>query len=187
LWVQNLERDKATQAMAVGQSRLTGAGRHVELRRRTHRAPQMIPSNAPRRPAAAIQVVAGLGCRSGCNVEDLLSLLLHSLQAQGLTVDNLAGLASSTHKRDEPGLQALAERLGLQLSCFSADELLPYQHGVQGSPLTLAATGSPAVAEPCALALAARIGSTPAHLLGEKTRNPSATCALALIAPKDFS
>ncbi|VXB44468.1 hypothetical protein PSEUDO8BK_30378 [Pseudomonas sp. 8BK] len=35
---KNLERDKATQAMAAGQSRLTTAGRHGELRRRTHRA-----------------------------------------------------------------------------------------------------------------------------------------------------
>jgi len=173
--------------MAAGQSRLTGAGRHVELRRRTHRAPQMIPSHAPRHPAAAVQVVAGLGCRSGCSVEDLSVLLVQSLQAHGLTVDNLAGLASIAHKRDEPGLLALAKRLGLQLSCFSAAELLPYQHGVQGSPLTLAATGSPAVAEPCALALAEHLGGQPARLLGEKTRNASATCALASIAPKDLS
>ena len=183
---KNLERDKATQAMAAGQSRLTGAGRHVELRRRTHRAPQMIPSHTPRRPAAAVQVVAGLGCRSGCGVEDLLSLLLHSLQTHGLTVDNLAGLASIAHKQSESGLLVLAEQLGLQLNSFSAEELQPYQHGVQGSPLTLAATGSPAVAEPCALALAALISGTPARLLGEKTRNASATCALASIAPKDL-
>ena len=184
---KNLERDKATQAMAAGQSRLTGAGRHVELRRRTHRAPLMMSSPADTRPAAAIQVVAGLGCRSDCSVEDLSTLLVHSLQVQGLTVDNLVGLASIAHKRDEPGLQALAERLGLQLNCFSAEELQPYQHGVQGSPLTLAATGSPAVAEPCALALAEHLGGQPARLLCEKTRNASATCALASIAPKDVS
>lgn len=147
----------------------------------------MIPSNAPSRPAAAIQVVAGLGCRRGCSVEDLLSLLLHSLQAHGLNVDNLAGLASIAHKRDEPALQALAKQLGLQLSCFSPEELLPYQLGVQGSPITLAATGSPTVAEPCALALAERLGGQPARLLGGKTRNASATCALASIAAKDFS
>ena len=147
----------------------------------------MMPSPADTRPVTAIQVVAGLGCRSGCSLDDLLSLLLHSLQTHGLTVDNVAGLASIMHKRDEPGLQALAEHLGLRLNCFSAEELLPYQHLMQGSPLTLAATGSPAVAEPCALALAERLGGQPARLLGEKTRNASATCALASIAPKDFS
>ena len=147
----------------------------------------MIPSNAPRRPAAAIQVVAGLGCRSGCSVEDLLSLLLHSLQAHGLAVDNLAGLASIAHKRDEPGLQALAKHLSLQLSLFNSAELQPYQPGVQSSPLTLSTTGSPAVAEPCALALAECLGGQPARLLGGKTRNASATCSLALIAAKDVS
>ena len=147
----------------------------------------MIPSHTPRRPAAAVQVVAGLGCRSGCSVDDVFSLLLHSLQTHGLTVDNLAGLASVTHKRDEPSLLALAERLGLQLNCFSAEELQPYQHGVQSSPLTLAATGSPAVAGPCAVALAEHLGGHPSRLLGEKTRNASATCALASITPKDVS
>lgn len=141
----------------------------------------MMPSPADTRPAAAIQVVAGLGCRSGCSVEDLSTLLLHSLQAHGLTVDNLAGLASITHKRGEPGLLILAERLGLQLNCFSAAELLTYQHLVHGSPHTLAATGSPAVAEPCALALAEQLGSHPTRLLGDKTRNASATCALAAL------
>lgn len=147
----------------------------------------MIPSNAPSRSTAAIQVIAGLGCRSGCSVEDLSTLLVHSLQAHGLTVNNLAGLASIAHKQSEPGLLLLAQRLALQLNCFSAEELQPYQHRVQGSLLTLAATGSPAVAEPCALALAERLGSQPARLLGEKTRNASATCALASIAPKDVS
>ncbi|MDF3193234.1 cobalamin biosynthesis protein [Pseudomonas sp. 1928-m] len=147
----------------------------------------MMPSPADTRPAATIQVVAGLGCRSGCSVEDLSTLLVHSLQAHGLTVDNLAGLASIAHKRAEPGLLALAQRLGLRLSCFSAEELLPYQLLVQGSSLTLTATGSPAVAEPCALALAERLSGQPARLLGEKTRNASATCALASIAPKDLS
>ena len=136
---------------------------------------------------AAIQVVAGLGCRSGCSLDDLSTLLLDSLQAHGLTVDNLAGLASIAHKRDEPGLQALANRLSLQLSLFNSAELQPYQPDVQSSPLTLAATGSPAVAEPCALALAERLGGQPARLLGEKNRNASVTCALASIAPKDVS
>jgi cobalt-precorrin 5A hydrolase len=147
----------------------------------------MMPSHTPRYPAAAVQVVAGLGCRSGCSVEDLFSLLLHSLQAHGLTVDNLTGLASIAHKQSEPGLLALAERLDLQLSCFSAAELQPYQRDIQGSPLTLAAIGSPAVAEPCALALAERLSDQPARLLGEKTRNASATCALASIAAKELS
>ncbi|MDZ7889428.1 MAG: cobalamin biosynthesis protein [Pseudomonas sp.] len=147
----------------------------------------MMPNPTNRNATAAIRVVAGLGCRRGCSLADLNGLLVGSLRSHNLTLDNLAGLASSTHKADEPGLLQLAEHLGLTLTCFSAQELQPYQHPVQSSPLTLAATGSPAVAEPCALALGARLGGQPARLLGEKNRNASATCALASIAPKDVS
>lgn len=137
----------------------------------------MIPS-LPDHPANATRVVAGLGCRRDCPPGELLNLLLHSLERQGLSVDNLVALASIDHKRDEAGLLALAEHLGLALVFFSPWELAPYRKSASGSALTQAVTGSPAVAEPCALALAARLG-TAARPLGEKNRNASATCALA--------
>lgn len=129
-------------------------------------------------PATAPKVVAGLGCRRGCAQDELLALLTHSLAQHDLTVDNLAGLASIAHKRDEPGLHELATRLKLGLSLFSPDDLTPYQSVDTASLLTRAATGSPAVAEPCALALATRLGGS-AQLLGMKNRSDSATCALA--------
>ncbi len=144
-----------------------------------------MPSPTVPLPAPARQVVAGLGCRRGCGLDALSTLLENTLAAQQLTVDNLVGLASIEHKRDEPGLLSLAERLNLPLTCFSPDELAPFQAQVHGSALTLSTTGSPAVAEPCALALAAHLGASTSHLLGEKTRNASATCALALITRKD--
>ncbi len=146
----------------------------------------MMPSPVNHNPAATNQVVAGLGCRRGCSAQELSSLLLDSLQAHGLSLDNLAGLASIAHKRNEPGLQALAEQLGVSLNFFSAEQLLPYVQRVQGSDHVQAITGSPAVAEPCALALAEALGGGAARLLGGKTRNASATCALALIDHKDL-
>ena len=146
----------------------------------------MIPSAANHHPAAANWVVAGLGCRRGCSAQELSSLLLDSLQAHGVPLDNLVGLASIAHKRDEPGLQVLAEQLGVPLSFFSAEQLLPYVQRVQGSDHVQAITGSPAVAEPCALALAEALGGAAARLLDGKTRNASATCALALIDRKDL-
>lgn len=138
----------------------------------------MIPDRHTPHATASPRVVAGLGCRRGCTQEELLALLIHSLQQQGLTVDNLVALASIAHKRDEPGLHALARHLQLELSFFSPEELAPYQAPASTSAITLAATGSPAVAQPCALALAARLGAA-ARALGEKTRSASATCALA--------
>lgn len=126
-----------------------------------------------------------MGCRRGCCVGELSTLLEETLAAQQLTVDNLVGLASIEHKREEAGLLALAERLGLPLTCFSPYELAAFQAHVDGSALTLSSTGSPAVAEPCALALATHLGNREARLLGGKTRSANATCALALITRKD--
>jgi len=123
-------------------------------------------------------VVAGLGCRRDCPQHDLLALLIHSLAQHDLTVDNLVGLASITHKRDEPGLHQLANHLNLELTFFTPEALTLYQSEKAGSALTQSVTGSPAVADPCALALATRLG-TAASLLGEKIRTANATCALA--------
>lgn len=122
-----------------------------------------------------------MGCRQGCSTDELYGLLIHSLAQHELTVDNLAGLASIDHKRDEAGLHGLAERLGLALTCFTPKQLAPYQATAAGNALSLAVTGSPAVAEPSALALAARLGAAP-RVLGEKTRTANATCALTTFA-----
>ncbi|WP_275546310.1 cobalamin biosynthesis protein [Pseudomonas sp. Marseille-Q0931] len=139
----------------------------------------MLPTASNRPPASPTQVVAGLGCRRDCSLDELFELLIHSLGRYGLTVDNLAGLASIAHKRDEAGLRGLAECLGLELFFFSPEQLSAYQAKTGGSALSQTATGSPAVAEPCALALAARMGAS-ARLLGEKDRSARATCALAI-------
>ena len=138
----------------------------------------MLPTAALSASASPSKVVAGLGCRRGCSLDALLELLIHSLAQHALTLDNLAGLASIAHKRGEPGLHELAMHLKLELRFFTSEELLPYQSANSASPLTQATTGSPAVAEPCALALAASVGSK-ADLLGIKHRSASATCALA--------
>lgn len=140
----------------------------------------MMPSPPDQRADASLKVVAGLGCRRHCPQEELFALLIHSLAPHGLAVDNLVGLASVVHKRDEPGLLALAERLGLTLTLFTPEELAPYQAMEPGNALALASAGTPAVAEPSALALAARLGAAP-RLLGGKTRSASATCGLAPI------
>lgn len=138
----------------------------------------MMPSPLNPSPDASPMVVAGLGCRRDCPQQDLLALLIHSLAQHELTVDNLVGLASIAHKRDEPGLHQLANHLNLELTFFTPEALTLYQSEKAGSALIRSVTGSPAVAEPCALALATRLG-TAARLLGEKTRTTNATCALA--------
>lgn len=138
----------------------------------------MLPTTSDCPSPPPIQVVAGLGCRRGCSLDELLDLLIHSLARYELTLDNLVCLASIAHKHDEASLHGLAEHLALELVFFAPEQLSTYQAMTAGSALTQAATGSPAVAEPCALALASNMGASPC-LLGEKNRSASATCALA--------
>ena len=139
----------------------------------------MLPTPSARQPTSPMQVVAGLGCRSGCAMQELFDLLVDSLAQHELRLGNLAGLASSAHKRNEAGLQQLAEHLQLELHLFTAAELSPYQPPAPSNPRVQAATGAAAVAEPCALALARRMGKSTAHLLGKKRKTARATCALA--------
>ena len=69
----------------------------------------------------------GLGCRQGCSASTLLGLLEQSLQAHGIELKAIKGLASIDGKKTEPGLLELAQRLNLPLVFFSAAELAAYE------------------------------------------------------------
>lgn len=125
--------------------------------------------------------IAGLGCRRGCSAAELRELLHATLTAHDLHWADLAGLASIDHKRDEPGLLALANELQLPLTLLSAEQLAPWQQRLsQPSDIALRTTGSAGVAEACALAQAESDGQR-AELLAHKQRSANATVALARI------
>ena len=71
-------------------------------------------------------LVVGLGCQRGCEVHSLLALLDSALAEAGIDRSRVTALASIDHKRDEPGLLALAQRSNLPLQCFSAEHLAGY-------------------------------------------------------------
>lgn len=124
--------------------------------------------------------VAGLGCRRGCSVQELLELLQKALAQVQLTTGELASLATSDHKQAEAGLLALADQLGVPLATLSAAELDAYDARLgQRSVLSLSTTGSAGVAEASALAQAELLGGGPARLLCPKIRSANATCAIA--------
>ena len=68
-------------------------------------------------------LIAGMGCRRGVPVEELESLLAETLQENDLSIECLAGIATAEIKRGERGLEQLAERHGVPLSFFPAEEL----------------------------------------------------------------
>lgn len=131
-------------------------------------------------PSVVAPYVAGLGCRAGCSEAELRQLLEHSLAAHGLALRDLSGLASVAHKRDEPGLMALATDLGLPLAWLAPSQLETVQDRVsQGSPLVLQVTGAASVAEACALAQVEALSGQRAALRIGKQRSANATVAVA--------
>ena len=66
---------------------------------------------------------AGLGCRRGKSAEELEGFLLKNLENCGVGLPELKALASIDIKKDEPGLVALGEKLGLPFVTYSAEEL----------------------------------------------------------------
>lgn len=125
-------------------------------------------------------LVAGLGCRRNCSLDELRSLLRDTLAEVGLDESSLTALASATLKADEVGLSALAAALDLPLALFTPQQLAACEKRLdQPSEVVRTATGSASVAEAAALLQAEVLGGAPARLLVGKRRSEQATCALA--------
>lgn len=128
-------------------------------------------------------LVVGLGCQRGCPASALRALLDQTLQAHGMSLDQVQALASIDLKRDEPGLLELAGQLSLPLKCFNAEELAGYKTRLSHlSEIAFERTGCHGVAESAALALADRLGSCPASLRVTRQKTAQATLALAAIS-----
>ncbi|MFE0823436.1 precorrin-3B C(17)-methyltransferase [Streptomyces sp. NPDC058847] len=95
-------------------------------------------------------LVVGVGASKGAPVDEVLGLVEEALRDAGLSVASVAELATVDAKAGEPGIVGAAERLGVPLVTYAADELA----GVEvpnPSDAPLAAVGTPSVAEAAAL------------------------------------
>jgi cobalt-precorrin 5A hydrolase/precorrin-3B C17-methyltransferase len=115
--------------------------------RLTDRAVQPAEREVLLRPPS---LVVGVGASKNAPVEEVLGLIESALHDANLSVKSLAELATVDAKAGEPGIVAAAERLGVPLVTYSAEELA----GVDvpnPSDAPLAAVGTPSVAEAAAL------------------------------------
>ncbi len=129
-------------------------------------------------------LVAGMGCNRDCPLALLLELLDATLLSHGLQRHELNGLASIELKRDEPGLQQLAERLNLPIVFYPAAILNEYRDQLsRPSEIVFRETGCYGVAEAAALAGAESLVEHHhgAELLIPKQKNTDATLAVARI------
>ena len=125
-------------------------------------------------------LVVGLGCQRGCDVRTLLELFDAALAEGGIERQRITALASLDRKQNEPGLQALAQKLNLPLQFFSAEQLAEFEHRLSHkSDIAFAHTGCYGIAESAALALAEQLACSPARLLVTRQKSTQATFALA--------
>jgi len=121
----------------------------------------------------------GIGCERFCPAEEIAALAADTLASATLAAEAVAAIVSVEMKCDEPGIHALAERLGVPARFFSAARLLDETPRLsERSEAAFCATGSWGVAEGAALAAAGPGGS----LIVAKRKSRGATCAIARAA-----
>lgn len=130
-----------------------------------------VPAGVVLRPGS---LVVGVGSSSGADAGGIERLVDEALRQAGLSVESVGLVATVDLKRDEPGIVALAARLGVELRTFPA-EVLSRQDVPTPSEVVAAAVGTPSVAEAAALTAA----GTDATLVVAKQRSSEATVAIA--------
>ncbi|MEW2496398.1 precorrin-3B C(17)-methyltransferase [Streptomyces nodosus] len=119
-------------------------------------------------------LVVGVGASRGAPVEEILGLVEGALADAGLSVRSLAELATVDAKAGEPGIVETAERLGVPLVTYPAEELARIEVP-NPSEAPLAAVGTPSVAEAAALV---RGGELLVPKRKSAARPAMATCAV---------
>ena len=136
----------------------------------------MTATASPTNPTRSRRIAVGIGCDRQASCEEIESLLLDCLTISGLTLSAIECLASVDLKSDEPGLLALAAKLGRPLRFFPAAVLEAETPRLANpSDSVFRAIGCHGVAEAAALAVVGPAG----RLLLPKRRSARVTCALA--------
>jgi len=115
----------------------------------------------------------GVGCRRGKSEADLLAFIARTLQKNGVRREELRSLSSIDLKKDEPGLIAVSNALGIPFYTYSAEELLAVPGAFTASAFVRETTGVDSVAERAA------VKASGGDLIVKKTAEDGMTFALA--------
>lgn len=119
-------------------------------------------------------LVLGIGCNRGTPADEIDAFVAPHLKRLSLSPKSVRCIASVAAKRDEAGLVAYAERLGVPLHCFESAELNRVAFPSPASEHALAAVGAGGVAEPAAI-----LASGGGRLLLKKVKSANVTLAVA--------
>lgn len=121
-------------------------------------------------------IAAGLGCRTGCPVEDILAAIAGAARQAGVCLDDISRLCAPDFKRHEIALTEAAKQLQRPIVFVAAETLAARAAQTKThSDRVFARYGVPSVAETAALA---GVGA-PARLMGPRFTSGGAACALA--------
>jgi len=126
-------------------------------------------------------IAAGFGCRKGCAREDVVRALHAALERAGCALADVAALYAPEFKAEEPALGEVARQLDKPLVLLAAENLRAFEPlALTRSSRVLEHTGLSSIAETAALAGASELArSREVRLLGPRSANGGATCALA--------
>ncbi|TAK31633.1 MAG: cobalamin biosynthesis protein CbiG [Chloroflexota bacterium] len=121
-------------------------------------------------------LVLGIGCNRGTSSAEIGDLVGRTLREHGFSDRSIRRLATVDLKRDEAGLTAYADQIGVPISYFSAAELAAVEELPNPSAMVSDHVGTPGVCEPAALLAAAT-----ARLVIPKVKQGNVTLAVARI------
>ena len=125
-------------------------------------------------PAAAL----GMGCRKNKESEAVEKAAFSCLKENDIYPEAVAALASIDVKKEEPGLLALSEKLGVPFKTFSSEELLSVQGEFTSSTFVSKTVGVDNVCERSAVKAAEN--HTGIHFIQRKRGAEGVTTALVL-------
>jgi cobalt-precorrin 5A hydrolase len=120
------------------------------------------------------RIVLGIGARKGVSEEQVLAAVDEALAAAGKTRDDVRAVATIDLKKDEAGILAAAERLGVPVQIIGRERIRALQDVLREPGFVEQITGVAAVCEPAAMLAGAQT-----ELLSRRTARDGVTVALA--------
>jgi cobalt-precorrin 5A hydrolase len=119
-------------------------------------------------------IVIGMGCRKGKEFEKLYQFLTEILEENNIDPRALRVLTSIDLKKDEEGLNRLADKLRIPFMTYSAEELMKQEGDFEKSDFALDVTGADNICERSVMAYGAE------KLLVKKTARDGMTIAIGI-------
>ncbi len=122
-------------------------------------------------------IVAGIGCRKGVSLQEVLAAVESALEPYGLSPDSLSGLATARMKSGEKAIIEAGNALRLPVFLVDGPAMqMVSLRSLTRSTASLSAAGTPSVSETAALAAAGQ----KSRLLGPRSVHGPVTCAIAV-------